>query len=484
VSGVDDGKDGAEVNDRVLATFLSLKEENSSCELKRIGGGYYVYLSSGRLDKETGKMKKVSIYKGRITPEGVFIPIKRKKGSVLREFAKQLKEKGAILGVDTADVIQNPNAEARSDSLKYEKTILTALSMNGRISMPALSRMLCLSVNATTWQVKSLERKYGIRYLPEIDVTKFGYMQFMLAVKFLDRAPPTSELKALLLKEPRIQLAMTVKGEYNLMMYVLAKNITELNEDILLRMSKALNEYDMEWETIPLYETYGFMPVRTEFIDFLKDRLLEREYAVLKRLNTNGNMKFSAIDSTYGFDEGRSSYSYYKLRSEGKIRRMTISLQKLPFRYLEVIIETLVNRKQFEANRAKSLSNIISDDESLTNRYAAVYDTVSPYGTMLIMPVLDYTGSNKASEELSNLDLGMKFTKITVTELIFGDFGYRRFDNAHSVQQCILEREYGVQAAQKIDYEETGRKKAEEVRLDIRGARIPKEEAGLSQILP
>ena len=250
----------------------------------------------------------------------------------------------------------------RQNSYKYEKTILTALSMNGRISLPMLSKILGLSVNATDWQVRSIERRYGIKYVPEIDVTKFGYMQFFLAVRFPDKKPPIEELKKILSNEPRIQVAMTLKGEYDLLICALAKTISELNDEIIIGMSKLLKDYDAIWTTIPLYETYNFVPVRSEFIDFLRGSMLAREYCVLKELNKNGQMDFSEIDRKYGFDRGRASYSYYKLREEGKIRRITITMQKLPVRYNGIILQTIVNRSQFEKGRSGLLSDIVEEN--------------------------------------------------------------------------------------------------------------------------
>ena len=485
MSGVDDGTDGVEVSNRVLAAFLLLKQENSSCELKRIDGGYYVYLSSGRRDSETGKVRKISIYKGRITPEGVFIPVKRKKGSVLREFAKRTNNGISIPEEGNADSIQNTNTDTRQESLKYEKTILTALSMNGRISMPALSRMLGLSVNATAWHVKSMEKKYGIKYIPEIDVTKFGYMQFLVTVKFLEGVPSAGELRAVVFNEPRVQLAMLAKGESDLLVYVLAKTVKEAS-DLIVNMRNKLSTYCSVWSTIPIYEDYGFVALRDEFIDMLKSNgeLLEREYAVLKALNADASVEFSKIDQKYSFDSGRASYSYYKLKNEGKIRRVTITMQKTPMRYMGVILETILYKSKFLEHRPEVLSNVIEECEVPTNKYSAVYDTISPDGVIFFVPVYEYDELDKTAENIQHLDLGVKLTTLIVSNTLVGNFSYRHFDNAHSVQQEILENEYGMPKLDRRDYEETGRKKAKKVQLDVRGARITNEEIDLSQTLP
>ena len=480
---MDDGKE-TKINEKVSTTFLSLKQENNSYELKKIGSGYYVYISSGRRDKDTGKVRKISIYKGKITPDGKFVPVRHKKNYVLRELAARISQEQSLAGSGTG-TIQNHGVNVRLDSLKHEKTILTALSMNGRISTSVLSKMLGMSINATAWQVKNLERKYGIRYLPEIDVTKFGYMQFMVTVKFLEETPPAEKLKAAIHNEPRAQLAMLTKGDFDLLIYVLAKTVEEASA-LLIDIRDRLSNYGSIWSMIPVYETYGFVALRDSFIDELKKSgaLLEREYAVLKELNIDASVEFSKIDEKYGFDSGRASYSYYKLKKEGKIRRATITMQKAPVRYIGVMLETIIYKSKFLEHRQSSLSNIIEESKMPTNKYLAAYDTTTPDGTIFFIPIYEYNELDKAADEIRHLDLGVKLTTQAISNILVGNCICRHFDNAHSIQQEILEKKYKIPKAERKNYEETGRKKAEKIRFDIRGARITKEDADLSQILP
>jgi DNA-binding Lrp family transcriptional regulator len=457
------------MDEKVSETFAKLKQLNSSYELKHIKGHHYVYISFSRWDAEAGRSRKVSIYKGKISEDGAFTPMQKHRHGRPRS-AEAPHETG-----QPAAAPAEPLAEEfriRESSRKYESALLTALSMNGRISLPVLGKMLDLSVTATDWQVKSLERRYGIRYLPEIDVTKFGYMQFFLAVKFLDKSPPADDLKKLLQKEPRIQTAMMLKGEFDVLIYVLAKSVEELNNDVMIGISKAMGDYDCTWTTIPFYEDYGFMPLRDEFIDFLKDSLLAREYAVLRELNRDGKTEFGEIDKKYGTEEGRASYSYHKLRKEGKIKRITISLQKLPLKYIGIVMETLTNQLRFEKNKGKLLYGIIEKSESQIDRYLFVCDTVNPYGLMFFLPVFNNSDLDEALGKLSGIERGVKFATLVVINVLFGDFCYRKFDSAYSIQQKMLESAFGAEKVQKIDYEESGRKKTYNIKLDMRGARI------------
>jgi DNA-binding Lrp family transcriptional regulator len=466
------------VGEKVLEAFSRLKQANSSYELKRINDRYYVYLSFGVKDDKLGRFRKASIYQGKITEDGIFIEKKRRyrsKNNTAEDTppANPSQSTGERKNAPTA-----PEVKDEQNLSKYEKTLLTALSMNGRISLPALSKMLGLSVTATYWHLKNLEKRYGIKYIPEIDVEKFGYMPFLFTLKFHGGIPPLGKLREVMASEPRVQLAMLTKGEFDLLIYVLVKGAGDTNS-LIVSLCDKLISHDCVFSTIPVYEDYGFVPVRGEFIDLLKENgaLLDREYAVLKEFNSDASIEFSRIDEQYGFDRGRSSYSYYKLKNEGKIKRTTITMQKLPLRYIGIIHESFVSWSKFKARRHASLGNIITgSDKKPINKYIAVYDTTSPWGSMFFLPVFGNDDLNETVEEIAKLELGVGLSTTMASNVLVGDFCYRRFDNMHSAQQRILEKEYGVQTALKIDYEETGRKRAgKRIQVDARGAKVAKE---------
>lgn len=460
----------------VTKTFERLRSASAGkIYLKQIGGRYYVYRESGTWDKEEKKTRVKSEYLGKILDNGTYVKKMVTYSDELEKAKALILERGGnITWPERKSDVETINLPSPIllEASEIDAKLLMVLSMNARSSFASIGKLVGLSPAAAYARVKNLEKEYGIRYVPEIDVTKLGYLQFFLAVKFLDKMPPVENLRKLLQEEPKIQMAMTLKGEFDLLIYVLAKNVEELNTNMRLGIFRKMGDYDCTWTTIPFYETYGFIPIRDEFIDFLKDSLLSREYAVLKELNLDGKNEFGEIDKKYGTEEGRSSYSYHKLRNEGKLRRITISLQKLPLKYTGIIMETLTNQLRFEKNQKKLLCDIIEKPESQLNKYLFVCDTVTPYGIMFFVPVFNNLDLDNALEKLSDLERGMKFTTLIVTNVLFGGFCYRKFDNAYSIQQKVLENRFGTEKAQRMDYEESGRKKAHPLKLDIRGARI------------
>src|SRR5271155_6106732 len=104
------------------------------------------------------------------------------------------------------------------------------LSMDGRAALDSIGKKIKLTKHPTYRRVKGLEDRFGIRYLAEIDTEKLGYLKFMIFVKFLDKLPSNDEITAAIKNEPRIQFAATLTGgEYNLMLYLLVENNSEIN---------------------------------------------------------------------------------------------------------------------------------------------------------------------------------------------------------------------------------------------------------------
>lgn len=465
------------MEDGVLETYAKLKQLNSSYELKSIKGHYYIYISFSKWDAGTRTCRKVSIYKGKIAPDGTFTPVRRH--HKLGRTAPADARPGAGDAQEAAPAAPTEQraeeSRMRENSRRYEKILLTALSMNGRISLPVLGSMLGLSVSATSWQLSSLEKRYGISYLPEIDPGKFGYMQFLVTVKFTGDTPPVDKLTSILAKEPRIQLAALTAGDSDLFVYLLAKTNAEAISAVI-SVRTALDEFESAWSTISLNDVYGFIPIRNEFVGLLKEKgeLLDREFAVLKELNTEGAIEFAEIDKRHSFDKGRAQYSYHKLRSEGKIRRMTITLRALPVRYVGLILANIINRRLFGVNKPKLLAEIINEpDNRQANKFTAIYDMASPDGFLFCFPVIEQDALDEYAGRLMDLGLGIKLSKLVITNVIVGRFCYRHFDNAYSAQQEMLEDNYKAPKAEKKDYERTGKERQkDEYRGDIRGSKF------------
>jgi DNA-binding Lrp family transcriptional regulator len=445
---------------KVTEAYDKLKREYPFyVALKKINGKYYLYKQTSHAD-ENKKVKVITEYLGRVKDDGVFIKKVISKDTELENAKTLILARGGkvILPERNEEGVYIPTKKTLLDEI--EGRLLTVLSTNARASLSFLGKQIGLTPSTTYSKISNLENKYGIKYIAEIDIEKFGYLRFFIMVKFLDDIPNIPDLKETLSKDPRVQLAFLIKGDYDLVIYALAKNInTEETLDIMVSLkSGILSKYRSKWYTVPFYEHFSFVPLRTEFIDSIGKSLLKREYAVLKELNIDGSADFSKIDKKYGFDNGRARYTYYKLKEAGKIKRITISLHKLPIKYIGMIFKEFIDQNQFMKNRSLSLLDIIKETGLPINRYVLTGDIGNPGASLIFMPVFKDDDLINAVEDLKKLDLGVELKTAIITTQLVGSFCYRRIDYAYSKQYDILVEKYHYNLPDKINYEESGRK--------------------------
>ena len=333
--------------------------------------------------------------------------------------------------------------------------ILTALSTDARASAAEIGKKVNLSATATKYRVHKIEEKYGIKYTIQIAQRPFGLFRYAIFVKFINKKPDSAEIKSALGNIPWIQLVAVTSGEYDLFIYLFAENTHNLEEMVYsIRSDTRLSRYKSYWYVNYITDAYGYVPLRDKFFEALKERvwhktersqrrphgsLLEREFLILKALNRDGNANFSELDKTYGFSEGSSAYTYYKLLESKIIRRATITMTKPPIKYNLIVYGVQTDVFRFNLKRKYYLLDVIKETKTPTNRYILTGDVGSPYGIIRVFPVYD-------EEELIDLENFLKHVKgaidiqyMQVKQTIIGEWGYRRIDNTTAVQHQILQ---------------------------------------------
>ncbi len=357
---------------------------------------------------------------------------------------------------------------------RIEERILTALSMNGRAPARLVGKIAGISSQKAYRRMRSLEDKYGIRYLAETDLESLGYLKFIILIKFLREMPQADDLRKVLEPELRIQYATVLRGgDYDLMLYVMAESNREIGlVSARLRRNTLLLKYPAEWYTTPFYEHYGFMPLRDEFIDTLRDKIvnrgsarpyqatkekkkqiMQREFAILRELNSNGSADLMDVDRKYGFDTGRAQYAYYKLVESGILKRITISLQDLPIRYVAAIFIKITDMELYYGTRDSLLMSIIDRSDTHINRYVLAGDIATPFGVLMLMPVFGEQDLDDTIRALSEAK-GMAIKSAIITTTLVGGLCFRRFDNAYSKQVEVMHSEFGMRLSGKTIYQE------------------------------
>lgn len=429
----------------VVEEFKKLKQEFPyHIILQSKNKSHYVYKQSTQWDKEKKKVRTTRAYLGKITDSGRFI-------------------KKAVREISSSEITQPDYEELSLD--EKDKRLLTVLSMNARADLSFFGREIGLKPDETYRRVRSLEKKLGITYITEIDVEKLGYLKFLIMVKFLDTKPTIDEIKQTAEKEHNVQLALLVNGDYDAIFYAFIKNTEsdKIVETIINLRVGALEKYPSRWYATPFYEHHGFVPVRNEFIDQIKKELKKREYAVLREINKNSIITFTDIDRIYRLDHIHSGYVFSSLKEKGIIKRATISVERLPIKYLGIIQEEIINEMKFRKKRKHSLEHISEEIYTPINKYILGGDIENPDGSLLFVPVFKDGELDSQIEKIKGLHLGLNIKAMIITSVLLGSLCFRRFDLKYSKQHAVLVDTYGVKNEKLADYESSDRSKIQKL---------------------
>jgi DNA-binding Lrp family transcriptional regulator len=173
------------------------------------------------------------------------------------------------------------------------------------------------------------------------------------------------------------------------------------------------------------------------------EQLFEREYLLLKELADDASQEFSAIDRKLGFGKGASQYTYHRLLEKDIVKRITITMDKPPIRYVGIIHADQINMRRFMESRKELFIDRIAHTDNALNRYLLSADFGSPYGILMLAPVFGDSGIALMEKSLKSRIKGIRVRSLVVTDVLVGRIGYRRFDNRHSKAYKTLKETYG-----------------------------------------
>ena len=436
------------------------KEYGYYVQAKLMRNRYRLFEATSIYDPETKKPRKVTRYLGWLTEEGQLIPARHNdiKTKVFNEIDKSNAQKIKELeeSLKNAEKKNYEEGTRKKETKKHEREILMALSMNARITVPELSKITGLSNTTVNYHLRNLERRYDIKYLLEIDVEKFGYTNYVAFVKFKDKKPSYEEIKQQLESIPYVQAAMATKGMYDVVIFMTIEVTSNARITLYNIRKNSFAVYETEWNIALIYTTFGFIPLRDQFFDALKEKIWKRtkekprpahdeiteiEYKVLRTMNSNAAADFVSVDNKINVDKGRSNYAYHQLTKKGIIQRSTISIS-MPYTYDVIFLTRTVLYKEFSNARDKLLLDIISEKEHI-DTYSLTCDITSPAGVLMISSMsMEEIGIKE--EQLQNSIKGMTIEAIIITGMPIGSLDHRLFDKKETKQFELLVSEYNI----------------------------------------
>ncbi|MDE1873887.1 MAG: Lrp/AsnC family transcriptional regulator [Candidatus Micrarchaeota archaeon] len=445
-----------EVPRQVREAFKLLRQAQKHLYLKPIRQSFYVYKQTYEYQPEKKRSKTISEYVGRIESDGTFI--KR-----MTSYKGELEKAEALIASRGGKIIwhrkggkEEPAQGLGEIALKEtDLRLLMALSMNSRMPVPMLAELAGLNEQTAYSRLKSLEEKLGIKYLLELDVEKLGYLRYLILIKFEDKKPTREEIEDAVKDNHNIQFVAMAKGDYDVIVYVVDETPLKAYDNLLrLRQKESISKYEASWIFTDFAQTYSFMPLRDQFIESVvkkklwqrsketprpeRDQLIQREFLLLKELNSNANMSFASVDQRYGLNKGTSRYAYQALKESGLIVRPTISLTNMQTTYVGAILLYVTNYRIYDGNRYKFLMELMEYGK-IANKYCLSGNIGAPLqGALSFLPVNEDGYLDRVTADLEK-ELPGSFTRsLVITDVIVGSLCYRRFDNMHSRQHRLL----------------------------------------------
>ena len=458
----------AEYPEAVINRFDKLRGELPfPITLFRSGNHYYVVKQEYYRD-QTGKLKRSKVeYLGRITDEGVF----------------KFKNTGTESEVEVARAILRDygenyriNINRQSDDTirgltDVDRQALTNLTMNARMPPIMLASNLGVPKDEAVSIRTSLRRKLSLSFIPDIRLTKIGFIEFAIFVKFLGKQPNPELVKIDLENSGWVQFAAFTSGEYDMIMFIVAESDEKLADVVKnIKGLQSFSSLDSRWYISYFHKTKSFVPLRPKAMEILKGRvwrrkrgstkpesnqLLESEFNVLKCLTENGAMKFSNMEAKYNMSNGSARYAYDRLIRREILPRVTISINNAGVKSIGIIIMEIINDKAFQESRKKLIELIMEESAYHTiNRFALVGDITNPEGVIFFIPMITGKELDDAISELNIKVNGITTSKIMITSIVVGRIPSRRIDPYYTSQWSALVSKYNAKPVSPIIYDE------------------------------
>ncbi len=430
------------VPDQVTKSFEELRKEyGGRIILKRIRGMFLVFEHRPKRLLDEGIYSTPYSYIARITESGLVVPARHRK--IGKREIEAILERNGNRELDEG-VIPASSEETALIADGQDIKIIESLSSDGRISAKSVGEQIGTKTTAAFHRISKLERKYGIVRVVELNMERFGYSKYILLAKFLNSRPDIKTVKEVLSGISEIQFACMTIGRYDMLMFMYARDSDSaafiLNK---IAVSTEFRKYDLELNLTPFHMSFGLEPVNTDFIDSenmrknvwarkrgipkpLPNQITSREYEFLKVIVRNGGARFADIDKLTGMGAGTSRHIYERLATKGIIKRMSITLSDLDFKYNSVILTLLINGAKMSTSRKEVLEDIIEDTGEAVNKYSVVGDMTSPYGILRIMPVFHTGEVEREVDKLNELVEGTRSESMTISDVVKGRINYRR----------------------------------------------------------
>jgi DNA-binding Lrp family transcriptional regulator len=245
---------------------------------------------------------------------------------------------------------------------KKDRDILYQLDLNSRQSLRQVAKKVKLSREVVNYRLKRMEKRGIIRgYYTLIDVTRLGYLNYRIFVKFQkDTLEDENMIIQYYKKHPQFWWVDSPDGFRDLGMACWVRNMYEffdIKEDLIKRFGKYVHNLDISsYHKFYIYRrAYLAGKKRNRFPSKVmfspeKARFDGKDLEILRLLAPNARISFLEISDRTGISVSNIVYRVRKMERNGIIKdyRIMLDLQKIGYYWykIEMQLENLDIKKE------------------------------------------------------------------------------------------------------------------------------------------
>ncbi len=343
------------------------------------------------------------------------------------------------------------------EKVALQNKLLKLISPDSRISMHELADELNLTKTSMPLFFDDLVNEYGVKFVPEINLSSvwklefitharmqtkrgmlretpeafqtMGFEEYLIFVRFPGKKPKDADIMNALHNGYNVQFSASLKNQYDLMLYAVARNLDEINY-FARKFSTALSKYKAELYIDRISNTYGFFPVNSSLIGQFS--IFDTYKNLLIGINENGRENFSKIGERFKQQSAQVLYAYDRLRRNDILKRVTYYEEKPKNKISKLLIIKINNESEFEKSKDKWFEEAVKTEENKHSAYTFMCDISSPRGMVAILSFESEAEARKTANRIRSMLKGAEINDISLGATLTGHMGIRDFDMRYS----------------------------------------------------
>lgn len=226
------------------------------------------------------------------------------------------------------------------------RQILRELCTNSRVTITELAEKYKVSRHAVKERIGALEKEFGLRYIIEPNYGELGFTTMHIVRMRLTKVPKPETIREIFSKSRTAQFVATTTGEFNLIIFAVAKNSIEYSQ-----WETALNaefaEYGIYLKQSEINVMHlGFIPLDTAAIEASNIDTIYKK--MLSILNEDSRISIRDLSKRMGSSEALTRYYFRELNKTKIIKRYTAVATKSQFKFNIVFFANYVLKSGIE----------------------------------------------------------------------------------------------------------------------------------------